>query len=135
MNRYTGKPMHVQNRPDLYEDRPRRPPAAGAVLVPEGVYEAVLVDVQPFDGAHGRRVGMVYEITDGEPAGVRLMESASISGRGKLAELVAGMGEIVGLSEDGLRGLVGTRCRIRVTHGRTRAGTLYAGIAQTFRTR
>jgi hypothetical protein len=127
--------MHVQNRPDLYADHPRRPPAAGAVLVPEGVYEAVLVDVQPFDGAHGRRVGMVYEITDGEPAGVRLMESATISGRGKLAELVAGMGEIVGLSEDGLRGLVGTRCRIRVIHSRTRSGTLYASIVQTFRTR
>ncbi len=105
------------------------------MLVPEGVYEAVLVDVQPFDGAHGRRVGMVYEITDGEPAGVRLMESATISGRGKLAELVAGMGEIVGLSEDGLRGLVGTRCRIRVIHSRTRSGTLYASIVQTFRTR
>ncbi|MFN7774535.1 MAG: hypothetical protein ACK59M_18550 [Pseudomonadota bacterium] len=127
--------MHVQNRPDLYEDRHRRPPAAGAVLVPEGVYEAVLVDVQPFDGAHGRRVGMVYEITDGEPVGKRLMESASISGRGKLAELVAGMSEIVGLSEDGLRGLIGTRCRVRVVHGRTRAGTLYASITQTFRTR
>jgi hypothetical protein len=93
------------------------------------------VDVQPFDGAHGRRIGLVYEITDGEQAGVRLMESAAISGHGKLAELVAGMGEMVGLSEDGLRGLIDTRCRIRVTHGRTRAGTLYAGIAQTFRTR
>jgi hypothetical protein len=109
--------------------------AAGAVLVPEGVYEAVLVDVQPFDGAHGRRIGLVYETTDGELAGVRLMESAAISGRGKLADLVAGMGEMRGLSEEGLRGLVGTRCRIRVTHGRTRAGTLYAGIAQTLRVR
>lgn len=127
--------MHVQNRPDLYEEPPRRPPAAGAVLVPVGVYEARLVDVQPFDGAHGRRVGLVYEIVDGELAGVRLMESATISGRGKLAEMVAGMGEIVGLSEDGLRGLVGTRCRIRVTHGRTRAGTMYASIVQTLRAR
>ena len=127
--------MHVHNRPDLYEDQPRRPPAAGAVLVPAGVYEACLVDVQPFDGAHGRRVGLVYEILDGELAGTRLMESASISGRGKLAELVAGMGQIVGLSEDGLRGLVGTRCRVRVIHGQTRAGTLYASIVQTLRTR
>jgi hypothetical protein len=127
--------MHVQNRPDLYEAGPERLPAAGAVLVPTGVYEARLVGVQPFDGAHGRRIGLVYEITDGELAGVQLMESATISGRGKLADLVAGMGEMRGLSEDGLRGLVGTRCRIRVIHGRTRAGTLYASISQTFRTR
>jgi hypothetical protein len=127
--------MFIQNRPDLYGAGPERVPAAGAVLVPEGVYEAVLADVQPFDGAHGRRIGLVYEITDGELAGVRLMESAAISGRGKLADLVAGMGEIVGLSEDGLRGLVGTRCRVRAVHGRTRSGTLYAGIAQTLRAR
>lgn len=125
--------MYLQNRPDLYADLTRRPPAAGAVLVPEGVYEAVLADVQPFDGAHGRRIGLVYEITDGASAGVRLMESATISGQGKLADLIAGMGEMVGLSEGGLRGLVGTRCRIRVIHGRTRAGTLYASIVQTLR--
>jgi hypothetical protein len=105
------------------------------VPVPEGVYEARLVDVQPFDGTHGRRLGLVYEIADGAPAGVRLMESATISGRGKLADLVAGMGEMVGLSEDGLRGMVGTRCRVRVVHGQTRAGTLYASIVQTFRTK
>jgi hypothetical protein len=91
--------------------------------------------VQPFDGAHGRRVGMVYEITDGEPAGARVMESATISGQGKLAELVAGMGEMVGLSERGLRGLIGIRCRIRIVHGQTRSGTLYASIAQTLRGR
>jgi hypothetical protein len=127
--------VSLQNRPDLYGIGPERLPVAGAVLVPESVYEAVLVDVQPFDGAHGQRIGLVYEITDGELAGVQLMESATISGRGKLAEMVAGMGEIRGLSEEGLRGLVGTRCRIRVIHGRTRAGTLYASIAQTFRTR
>ena len=102
-------------------------------MVSEGVYEAALVAVQPFDSAHGRRIGLVYEILDGKPAGVQLMESAAISGRGKLAELVAGMGKIVGLSEDGLRGLIGTRCRVRVVYGRTRAGTPYASIAQTFR--
>lgn len=99
------------------------------MLVPEGVYAACLVDVQPFDSLHGRRVGLVYEIADG----VRLMVSAAVSGRGKLADLVAGMGEMVGLSEDGLRGLIGTRCRVRVVHDRTRAGTVYANITQTFR--
>jgi hypothetical protein len=119
--------MDLQNRPDLYEPTP----TLGPVLVPAGLYEARLVDVQPFDGAHGRRIGLVYELDDG----TRLMETAAISGRGKLADLVAGMGEIVGLSADGLRRLIGTRCRVRVVHGCTRAGTPYASIAQTFRSR
>jgi hypothetical protein len=117
--------MDLHNRPVLYE----KPPAAGPVLVPPGVYEARLVDVQPFDAAHGRRVGLVYELESGD----RLMESAAISGRGKLADLVAGMGELAGLSVDGLRRLIGTRCRVRVVHGCTRAGTPYAAIAQTLR--
>lgn len=125
--------MRIQNRSDLYGQTPQRPPSAGAVLVPEGVYEARLVDVQPFAGPHGRRVGLVFEIVAGLYDGTRLMESAAISGKGKLAELVAGMGEVRGLSESTLPDLAGTRCRIRVIHGRTRAGTLYASIAQTLR--
>jgi hypothetical protein len=116
---------NLQNRPDLYENRP----ALGPVLVPEGVYEARLVDVQPFDNAHGQRVALIYELGDGD----RVTVSAAISGRGKLADLVAGMGEVGGLSVEGLRRLIGTRCRVRVVHGCTRAGTPYAAITETFR--
>lgn len=109
------------------------PHVAHAVLIPEGVYEAELVDVQPFTRTFGPRMGLVFEVVGGEHAGTRLMESAALTGNGKLAELVAGMGELRGLSERELRGLIGHRCRIMVRHGETRSGTKFASIAGTFR--
>lgn len=112
---------------------PTLPQDARPVLIPVGTYEAVLVDVQPFDRVFGRRMGLVFEVAAGDHAGTRLMESAAMSSRGKLAELVAGMGELRGLSEDGLRGLIGRRCRIMVRHSATKAGTPYASIAATMR--
>lgn len=126
--------VDLQNRPDLYEmSAATMPPDARAVLIPAGTYPAVLVDVQPFDRAFGRRIGLVFEVAEGEHAGTRLMESAALSSRGKLADLVAGMGELVGMSEDGLRGLIGRRCWIMVRHGATKAGTPYASVAATMR--
>ena len=109
------------------------PEIVRAELVPEGVYQARLADVQPFASSFGPRIGLVFELIEGDQAGTRLMESAALTGKGKLAELVAGMGEICGLSVDGLRGLVGHSCRIMVKHGETRSGRRYASIARTFR--
>jgi hypothetical protein len=113
--------------------RPEMPTAARAVLIPEGVYQARLADVQPFTNAFGKRIGLVFEVAEGDQAGTTLMESAALSSKGKLADLVAGMGEMRGLSEDGLRGLIGHRCRIMVRHGATKAGTPYASIVRTLR--
>ena len=112
VNGYTDVRVNLQNRSDLYGKRPEKPTAARAVLIPEGIYQVRLVDVQSFTNAFGKRIGLVFEVTEGEQAGTVLMESAALSANGKLADLVAGMGELCGLSEDGLRGLVGRTCRI-----------------------
>ena len=83
--------MSIQNRSVLYK-------TPEPVLVPEGVYEAELVEVKEFSNAFGNRVGLVFKITTGQHDGVELMESAtaSTSPRGKLAELMRGMGRSAG---------------------------------------
>ena len=118
--------VSVQDRSVLYA-------AKGAELVPEGLYESALIDVRPFNNAHGQRVGLVFEITAGLHRGIELMESAALNGspRGKLAELIRGMGGADGSLETA-RELIGRRCRIAVRHESNRAGKTYAAIAQTF---
>lgn len=107
-------------------------PASGrVVLIPEGVYPARLADVRPFTGAFGPRVGLTFELTEGDQAGVTLMESAALTVNGKLAALVAGVGELRGSPEAELRRLIGRRCLVEVRHGSTKAGTPYASIVRT----
>ena len=60
--------MFIQNRSVLYK-------TPELVLVPEGVYEAELVEVKEFSNAFGNRVGLVFKITTGQHEGVELMES------------------------------------------------------------
>lgn len=118
--------VSVQNRSVLYG-------SDGAELVPEGLYEAALIDVRPFANAHGQRLGLVFEITAGLYRGLELMESAALTGspRGKLAELIRGIGG-ADVSLTAARDLIGRRCRIAVRHENNRAGKTYAAIAQTF---
>lgn len=120
--------MHltIHNRSVLYaEPEP--------VLVPEAVYEADLVDVRRFSNVFGERVGLVFKIANGPHMGAELMEAAALkaSPRGKLAELLRGMG-----GDDGslltAHALVGRRCRICVRHEITKGGKIYAAIAHTF---
>lgn len=125
--------VNLQNRPDLYKQTPEMTALARAVLIPEGVYQAELVDVQPFTNSFGQRMGLVFAVIEGDQVGTRLMESAALTGKGKLADLVAGMGELRGLAENELRGMIGNRCRIMVKHGETRSGRRFASIVSTFR--
>lgn len=120
-------PVNLQNRPVLYEKTP--------VLIPAGVYPARLADVTPVatNPFGQQRIGLVFEIMEGQQAGTRLTETAALSQRGKLGELLAGMGELVGASEASIRRLIGHPCRIMVKHGTTRAGTSYASVAATLR--
>ena len=117
----------VHNRSVLYaEPEP--------VLVPEAVYEADLVEVRRFSNVFGERVGLVFKIASGPHRGIDLMEAATLkaSPRGKLAELLRGMGGADG-SLLTAHSVVGRRCRIAVRHEATKAGKTYAAIAQTFR--
>ena len=116
--------MSIQNRSVLYK-------TPEPVLVPEGVYEAELVEVKDFSNAFGQRVGLVFKISSGQHEGVELMESAtaSASPRGKLAELMRGMGQSAGNPVE----LVGQHCRIAVKHESNKVGKRYAAISQTFR--
>ena len=114
--------MPIQNRSVLYK-------TTEPVLVPEGVYEAELVEVKEFSNAFGNRVGLVFRITTGQHEGVELMESAAVSAspRGKLVELMRGMGGASHPVE-----LVGQHCQITVKHEANKAGKRYAAITQTF---
>jgi len=120
-----GKQVNVQNRSVLYGTDP--------TLVPEGIHEAELVDVRRFTNVFGERVGLVFRIVTGLHLGAELMESAALkaSPRGKLAELLHGMGGADG-SLLTAHELVGRRCRIAVRHEVTKAGKPYAAIVQTF---
>ncbi len=82
----------------------------------------------------GERVGLVFKIASGPHLGIELMEAAALkaSPRGKLAELLRGMGGADG-SLLTAHELVGRRCRIAVRHEATKAGKTYAAIAQTFK--
>lgn len=115
----------VQNRTDLSKK-------TGAVLVREGSHPARLVDVQEFTNAFGVRVGLVFRLEGGEFDGVGLMESAAASGspRGKLSELLRGVGG--GHTAEAARQAIGRNCRVTVRHELTRQGKPYAAIAQTF---
>lgn len=103
-------------------------------LVPEAVYEADLVDVRQFANVFGERVGLVFKIASGAHQGVELMEAAALkaSPRGKLAELLRGMGGADGTLQ-AAHGLVGRRCLIVVRHESTRSGKPYAAITQTIK--
>lgn len=116
--------MSIQNRSVLYKK-------TEPILVPEGIYEAELVEVKDFSNAFGQRVGLVFKISSGQHEGVELMESAtaSASPRGKLAELMRGMGQSAGNPVE----LVGQHCRIAVKHESNKVGKRYAAISQTFR--
>ena len=118
--------VNVQNRSLLYEN-------AEPGLVAEGVYEAALVDVRRFTNAFGERVGLVFAIEGGAHHGIELMESAALKGssRGKLAELLRGIGGAEG-SLLAAHELVGRHCRIAVRHESSKAGKTYAAITQTF---
>ena len=116
--------MPIQNRSVLYK-------TPEPVLVPEGVYEAELVEVKEFSNAFGNRVGLVFKITTGQHEGVELMESAAVSTspRGKLVELMRGMGRSAGNPVEP----VGQHCKVAVKHESNKVGKRYAAITQTFR--
>ena len=118
--------VNVQNRSLLYKE-------GEPELVPEGVYAAMLADVRRFTNAFGERVGLVFAIEGGPHHGIELMESAALKGssRGKLAELLRGIGGAEG-SLLAAHELVGKRCRIAVRHEFTKSGKPYAAIRETF---
>lgn len=119
--------VNVQDRSVLYK-------TPEPVVVPEGIYPAVLVGVRCFANAFGQRVGLVFEITSGPHKGAELMEAAALnpSPRGKLADLLRGIGGAAGDLATA-RELVGRRCQIVVRNETSKAGKTYAAIIQTMR--
>jgi hypothetical protein len=115
----------VQNGTVLYEK-------AEPGLVPEGWHLAELIDVRRFANAFGERAGLVFSISTGSHAGHEIMESAALSSspRGKLAELLRGLGGADG-SLLTAHELVGRQCLIDVRHEQGRTGKVYAAIVGT----
>ena len=114
----------IQNGTVLYDKAEPGP-------VPEGWHPAELIDVRRFANAFGERVGLVFSIGTGGRAG-EIMESAALSSspRGKLAELLRGMGGADG-SLLTAHDLVGRQCLIDVRHEQGRTGKVYAAIVST----
>jgi hypothetical protein len=109
--------VSVQNRTDLY-----------AKLPAEGIHSAELVAVEVFSNTFGDRVGLVFRLADG----TELMQSAAPgSPRGKLAELLRGLGGAEGTLA-AAQAAVGRQCRVAIRHGSTKAGNVYAGIDKTY---
>jgi len=119
-------PTVVQNGSFLYEK-------AAPVLIPEGLHLAELIDVRRFANAFGERVGLVFRVSTGRHAGQEIMEAAasSSSPRGKLAELLRGLGGGADPSLLTATDLVGHQCRIAVRHEQGRTGRVYAAITHT----
>ena len=127
MHMYAGTPVNIQNRSVLYAKH-------DSVLVPEGIHNAELIDVQPFESTFGARVGLVFRLVGGEHNGIELMQSAAAtsSPKGKLADLLHGLGGTNGLL-DTARALIGKQCGIAIRHNTNKSGKAYAAITQTFR--
>jgi hypothetical protein len=104
--------------------------AAEIHLVPEGVYDARLVETRAFTNTFGARLGLVFILEGGQFDGVELMESAAAkaSPRGKLAELLRGMGH----HSTDAKHLIGHPCQIAVKHETSKSGKKYAAITGTF---
>ena len=121
----TANPVDIQNGTVLYE-KPEQ------ILVAEGLHLAELIDVRRFGNVFGERVGLVFRIATGRHAGAEIMESAALSSspRGKLAELLRGLGGADG-SLLTVHDLVGRQCLIDVRHERGRTGRVYAAIVGT----
>jgi len=113
--------VNVHNRSDLYA-------STGLCLIPEGIHLAELVKVDTFTNAFGERVGLVFLLDNG----TELMQAAAPgSPRGKLAELLRGLGGIDGTLATA-RTLVGRHCRVAVRHSTNKAGKTYAEIEKTY---
>ena len=119
------KPVAVQNGTVLYDE-------ADLGRVPEGRHLAELIDVRTFANAFGQRVGLVFRISTGSHVGQEIMEAAALSSspRGKLAELLRGLGGADG-SLLTAHDLVGHQCLIDVRHEQGRTGRMYAAIVAT----
>ena len=120
------KPVAVQTGTVLYGK-------AEPGLVPEGWHLAELIDVRRFANAFGERAGLVFSISTGSHAGHEIMESAALSSspRGKLAELLRGLGGGADPSLLTATDMVGHQCRIAVRHEQGRTGRVYAAITHT----
>jgi len=116
----------VQNGTVLYEK-------AEPVLIPEGLYLAELIDVRRFANTFGERLGLVFRVSTGRHAGQEIMEAAALSSspRGKLAELLRGLGGGNDPSLLTATDMVGRQCRIAVRHEQGRTGRMYAAITHT----
>ena len=127
MHRYADTQVSVQNRSVLYAEH-------DPVLVSEGIHDAELIDVRPFESTFGARVGLVFRLVGGDHNGIELMQSAAAtsSPKGKLADLLHGLGGNDGML-DTARALVGKRCRVAVRNATSRAGRSYSAITSTCR--
>lgn len=99
------------------------------MLVPEGVYQAKLIEVREFTNAFSPRIGLVFVIIHGDYKGRELMESATAgkSHRGKLAELLRGFGQ----RDESPSNLVGCQCQVVIKHKANQIGTKYAAVVHT----
>jgi len=113
----------------------RQPLPVESPLIPAAEYSAELSDVSEYENAFGHRLSFHFTITEGMLSGsiVERRTTASFTPRSKLGEMIA---ELLGRSlterdmQSGidLEQLIGTVCRVSVTHKIDRSGTPYCEV-------
>ena len=132
--------MHaIQNRSLLYDGATHGPMPA-CDLIPPGLYEAALNEVQRYESNWGERIGFVFRITEGEHTGktVTLSTATNLTRLSKLGQTVSDLlarelndAELVyGFKPECLKG---TECKILVDEHTTRSGTPYATVGRILR--
>ena len=124
----------IQKGTVLYE-RPPLEALPKTDVIPRGVYPARLFDVRRFTNAWGDRLAFMYEITEGEQAGKRVIQSTAtaLSKRSKLGQTVATLLGRELTDNEALygydpRGLIGTECKLVLGLAATRAGKPYTTV-------
>ena len=127
--------MHaIQNRSLLYEKtEPKALPATD--LIPRGIYAAKLAEVRPFINAWGERLAFVFEVTEGQYTGSRVIRSTSttVSRRSRLGQTIAALLGRELNDDEALYGydpshLKGTDCRLVLGQAATKAGKPYTTV-------
>jgi len=106
-------------------------------IVPEGAYLADLLKAEQFENAHGERIGLVFQIAEGEAEGacVNFTAAPKLTRQSKLTLFIQGLLGRELTDHEMLEGfdldtLAGHRYAIQAKHDKGRTGNQYAEVCR-----